>query len=215
MDDLTEAIELVFSTSPSDTRLIGGLAVAAHVGRGARETHDVDVVVMSETARATLCNALQQHGYAIGTTGHWWRAAPTDGSRRFVDIAAHPIVDVRTFETLHLRGSPVRVRRGQVDVDVASSSDLVLLKLMAHRPQDLVDLMMLARQCPLDAAEIARFAALDDIERTVARGAAEARADLTAGSFADDAAQILGREVGDDDTQALRTLLDALKEKGL
>ncbi|MBI4702864.1 MAG: hypothetical protein HY744_17240 [Deltaproteobacteria bacterium] len=218
MDDLLDelaGLHAALGAASTDLRLIGGLAVRLHVGEEARRTGDIDLVAMTEEARDALLGTLTARGYLVGTTGQWWRAAPADGSRRFVDVASHPVVDVRTFDRVHLRGTPRQVSVGAARVQLAAATDLALLKLMACRDQDLVDLLLLAASSAMDVREIARSAERDDIERRVAGGAVRARHELARGGLAAAAHQALGRAARDEELRALTAVLRALEQEGL
>lgn len=74
-DDLIETAADLWRAvgAGEDLRLIGGLAVRAHVGVGARETRDVDVVAMTETVKQRVLDHLRSTGRAVGESGGWAR----------------------------------------------------------------------------------------------------------------------------------------------
>jgi hypothetical protein len=130
-----------------------------------------------------------------------------------VDVASHPIVNPRTFEQITLRSAPRVQTVSGVSLSIASPNDLALLKLVAHRDQDIVDLQLLVPQ--LSAAMIAANAEQDDVERTVAEGAQTARLLAQSGQLADVAQELLGRPVSETELGALDQFLNELLKEGL
>jgi hypothetical protein len=125
------------------------------------------------------------------------------------------VVDARTFEAVCLRGSPrTELIRG-AGVPIAAATDLALLKLLACRDQDLVDVLLLAAGGAIDTDEIARSAALDDVERHVSAGAMRARHELASGGLAATALQALGRPASEHEQHALEEMLRALAREDL
>jgi hypothetical protein len=92
---------------------------------------------------------------------------------------------------------------GETRVQVAAVRDLVVLKLMACRDQDLIDLLMLAHRCAPSAADILESASLDDVERRVSEGAMRARHERASGALVVTAEQALGRPPPEDAVDAL------------
>jgi hypothetical protein len=133
--------------------------------------------------------------------------------RAIIDIASHPVVNPRTFEELRLRGSAAVLSVDGVAVPVASPDDLALLKLAAHRDQDIVDLMLLAKR--LSARTIASSAQKDDVERTVAEGAQTARLLSNTGGLVEIAEELLDRPASPEELGDLDGFLRALQEEGL
>lgn len=212
---LNTACELFKEAQAKDElRIIGGLAIQLLVGEVARTTHDVDIVPMSEETRGQLLERLERAGFRIGKSGGWWRAVHPDAQRILIDVAPHPIVNPRTFETICLRAPPVAYRCGNQMLRLAGPNDLAVLKLAAMRDQDLVDLMLLSR-LGLDASAVARAAQDDDIERSIAAGAHHARQALGAGWAKEIFEQMLGREPSVAETQAFDEFLKQLERIGL
>lgn len=216
VDPLLEALATLWreSGAGADLRLIGGLAVQLHAGAGARITRDIDVVAMTDSARERLLQYLVQAGWVVGTSGGWWRAARSGPSRLLVDIARHPVVNPRTFDTVSLYASPRRQEIGGVLVSVAGVSDLVTLKLLAMRDQDLVDLVFLAALAP-SAREVAHNAAADDIERPLSAGANWARHALRSGHVRELFEQSLSRTPEEEALSSLWRLLAELEREGI
>ena len=191
---------------------MGGLAVRLHVGAAARVTHDVDVVAMNDAARARLAALLVAQGWHIGKAGGWWRAVSS--GRPLIDISTHPVTSPRTFDTMSLRSPAVPIHVDGTVVSVAAAEDLVVMKLLACREQDLVDLAFLAHARPLLARTIVSAVAADDIERRVSEGILRARHALEYGRLAEIIMEATGEPPGAE-LHALDVLLRELEAEGL
>lgn len=216
MDPLMEALAALWRESGAgdDLRLIGGLAVRLHVGTNARRTADIDVVALTDSARARLLDHLEQAGWIVGTSGGWWRAIRSGSSRLLIDIARHPVVNPKTFETISLGSPPLHCTIGGVVVSVAGLGDIAALKLLAMRDQDLVDLVLLAA-LGLSAEAIVDQAAADDVERSLSAGAHRARHALRTGLVAELYEQTLSRAPEEQELLKLEQFLSALERSGL
>jgi predicted nucleotidyltransferase len=198
-----------------DVRLIGGLAVRLTVGDQSRLTHDVDLVVMTDTWRDRLLGLLRDDGYQVGAIGGWWRAMRPDGSGHLIDIAEHPVVEHRTFVPSALRETPAHVHVAGSAVAIIGQNDLARLKLLAGREQDLVDLALLATRGRLSAPRIADGAERDDTERAVSAGLHRARFALRTGGLSEAYEECLGRRLAEADAEAFQRFLDDLAKEGL
>ncbi len=213
---LAEAANLWRATfSGDDLRLIGGLAVRLHVGSSSRTTTDIDLVAMNQAARERLLEHLERSGYQIVHTGGWWRAMRNEGRCLVIDVADNPVVNPRTFEPVHLRAAPRSGLVGDIPIAAAGVDDLVMLKLLAMRDQDLADLLLLSGACDISAKAIAHVAEDDDVERTVAAGAIQARHALSSGRLEDIIEELLERKPDERSVSRLVALLAALEEEGL
>jgi hypothetical protein len=213
---LAAAADLWQATSAGDDlRLIGGLAMRLHVGVVARVTTDIDVVAMTSAVRQRLLDHLGRSGYDLGQSGGWWRAMREDPVRLVIDIADNPVVNPRTFEPVRLRALSKAEPVGQITVAVAGVDDLALLKLLAGRDQDLVDLLLLAGTCEVSAEALARTAAADDVERTLSGGALRARHALRSGWISDLVEQFMEQKPDEGHLARLDVFLAALERKGL
>jgi hypothetical protein len=213
-DPLAELVALLRAVGSEGYVVVGGLAVRLLAGeRSSRQTRDVDLVAMDAPRRDRLLSHLRSSGYQIGTSGGWQRAAMPGTERSIIDIASHPVVNPRTFEELKLRGSVVVHSVDGVSVPVAAPDDIALLKLAAHRDQDIVDVMLLAER--VSAKTIAMSAEGDDVERTVAEGVQAARLLSASGALVEVAEELLGRPASKRELQAFDELLGELKKGGL
>ncbi|MBN8610926.1 MAG: nucleotidyl transferase AbiEii/AbiGii toxin family protein [Deltaproteobacteria bacterium] len=122
--------------------LIGGMAFGLRVRP--RHTDDLDVVVSYGPSEVdALLRAAQRCGYdtahvdrELAEAGILRLGGPTSLSGLSVDLIA---IDSPFLESLTRRASPLEV--GGVSVPVATLEDLVLLKLDAHRPKDIDDVL--------------------------------------------------------------------------
>jgi hypothetical protein len=211
---LTEqAAELWTATGAGpDLRLIGGLAVGVYVGASARATADIDVVAMTPLVRDRIRQHLVSLGYEVCETGGWLRGLRSVPPAPMVDIAEHPVLQARTFDTLSLRGEPRPMEVSGQTIYVAGANDLALLKTAAHRDQDLVDLLTLAAAVDLAPEVVEQAAALDDAERAVSAGATRARQELRCGSLATLCLELLGRSPSIAELARLQEFLEELEE---
>ena len=168
MTDLTAVIhELasLFDSMALPYAIMGGIAVRAH--GIPRPTFDVDFTLAVPRDRlATLFTAIEGLGYTI----------PEQHSSGWIDaVGGMPLVKIRLY--LEGRGVDADVflaetdfqqevleRRIQTDVegrrlDVITPEDLILFKLVASRPRDLIDVQdVLFMQGQLDEAYLRRWA---------------------------------------------------------
>lgn len=192
---------------------MGGLAVRSWVGSLARTSLDVDLVALSPEAHALLLEALRQGGFVVGESGGWWRGMRQGAEgREVVDVASHPVVNPRTFDTLELRAAP---RADEHGLQVVGVDDLAYMKLCAGRDQDLLDLCLLAAHAPPDPKAIATSARLDDVERLVARTAIEGRFASGRGLLDATFEELLGRSIHAAEREAFDDFLRRLAEEGL
>jgi hypothetical protein len=158
--------------------LMGGLAVRAY--GIPRPTYDVDFTVAVERSRLPgIYHAVQALGYTV----------PEQYASGWVDrVAGMPVVKIRL--DLEDRGIDVDVflaestyqrevlrRRVQQEFEgrpvwFVSPEDLILMKLVAHRPRDLADVAdVLFTQGQLDEAYLRRWAkelgVLEELERVL------------------------------------------------
>jgi predicted nucleotidyltransferase len=164
MTDLTAVIHqlaALFDRLNLPYAIMGGIAVRAH--GIPRPTYDVDFTLAVPRERLA---AIQERGYTI----------PEQYSRGWVDdVGGMPLVKVRLY--LEGRGidadvflaetdfqQEVLARRIKAEVegrrlDVVTPEDLILFKLVASRPRDLIDVQdVLFMQGQLDEAYLRRWA---------------------------------------------------------
>jgi hypothetical protein len=196
------------------TVLIGGLAVRALVGSLSRRTLDVDLVTEDATGLESLARVLEARGCQTRRSSPWWRfqrVAP----RLIVDASDRDVVDPRTFDRYRVelaRGTEQRLADGTIIV-CAAVDDLLVLKLLAGRDQDLVDAALLAAHASPapDASSIARRTEAQDLERAVAGAVLRAELAVSQGSLREAYSLLLARDLPESDERALAQVLDRLK----
>jgi hypothetical protein len=128
--------------------VIGGHAVNAWLEP--RATMDVDVTVYADAAgqqrlRSVLieagCTMTHEHGAALPSGPDFVRFASAD--RRLV-------VEIQAAKTDFQRELVDRAIKGEDGLRVATPEDLIVLKLLAYRPKDRIDLEGLLRLPNLD-----------------------------------------------------------------
>jgi hypothetical protein len=183
--DLTEALAgavAVLDDMGFPYAVMGGIAVRAH--GLPRATYDVDVTAAIPRERLPeVFAALADRGYTI----------PELYERGWVDeVAGMPLVKVRVY--LQNRGVDVDLFLAEIDfqhkvlerrlravtsegtVWIVSVEDVVLLKLLANRPRDRVDILdVLFMQGQLDEAYLQEWAAKLGVQERLAEVMAEHR----------------------------------------
>ena len=182
MIDLARALQdfvLLFERLETPYAVMGGIAVRMH--GIPRPTHDVDFTVAIDRKRLPdLYQSVRDLGYTV----------PEQYATGWVDrVAGMPVVKVRLY--LEGRGVDIdiflaessfqeqllaRRRREQIDdlsVWIATPEDLILLKLLSHRPRDIADIGdILFTQGRLDEAYLHHWAGqlgvVDELERVLA-----------------------------------------------
>lgn len=196
------------------TVLIGGLAVRALVGSLGRRTLDVDLVTEDAAGLESLARVLEARGCHTRRSSPWWRfQRPTP--RLIVDATDRDVVDPRTFDCFRIelaRGTERRLEDGTTVV-CAAVDDLLVLKLLAGRDQDLVDLALLAAHASPapDAGSIAHRVEAQDLERALAGAVLRAELAVSQGTLREGYALLLARELQESDERALSQLLDRLR----
>jgi hypothetical protein len=136
--------------------LIGGVAVSL-VARE-RYTKDLDAMVVFDTADAQqLLDAAHSHGFEPRFTG-MIELAKQSRMVTFTHVRTGTIVDIALgampFEVELIRRSQVHTH-GEFSVRLPTPEDLVILKGIAHRPTDILDIRTIVEIHPeLDAGYI-------------------------------------------------------------
>jgi hypothetical protein len=195
--------------------LLGGLAVRAHLGVLPRETFDIDIAMSSVPEVDAFGRLLVARGYDM-LEEPWWRRAVRGGTegRIIVDWTGPEIVDPTTLRRFRL--GPERVRRRLVSTEVAvvAVPDLLALKLLAGRDQDIADLACLAGPDPEGDAQAVmargQDASASDPLRAEAR---QLQFSLHLGEAQEAAARVLGRALTADEVDRLSRFVDALSRE--
>lgn len=181
LDDVTREIVELFEDQSIPYALMGGLAVRIHAIP--RPTYDVDFTIsIARSELPKFYSAAKRLGYSIPAAQEsGWvdlvQGLPVVKLQVFV---GGQVIDVDVFlaETDFQRELLARKRRYQADGFEAwfvGPEDLVLLKLLAGRPKDLVDVAdVLFIQGQLDVSYMQRWAQrlgiLDSLEQALRRG---------------------------------------------
>ncbi|HEY3351624.1 MAG TPA: nucleotidyl transferase AbiEii/AbiGii toxin family protein [Polyangia bacterium] len=215
-DLLAEAAAVVARTTQEggEIALIGGLAVHVLVGFESRQTVDIDFVARGDAGLEALGTTLEERGYLSSRASPWWRFQ-RESPRVVVDASRDAVVDPRTFDVYRVEMDRVSVRASFAGpaVPCVALEDLVALKLLAGRDQDLVDLVLLAsrvRPGP-DIARIQESMEMQDLERALAGAGLRAEAALADGSIGEAYAALTGRELDRSEAAGLAELLRRLR----
>ncbi len=136
-DDVLATIAAVFEQAGLRYALIGGHAVNAWLEP--RFTADVDVTVAADPAAlARARDALEALGYVVNAE----HGADLPSGPDFVRFTRGPQdspIEIQAAKTQLQHDLIARATRSSV-VATATPEDLIILKLIAHRPKDLADL---------------------------------------------------------------------------
>ena len=213
--DFARALWQALPDAAADWRLVGGLAVRAHLGSLARQSLDLDLAVMTEASRDALLEYLTQLGFVVGRSGGWWRATDRSPSGWIVDVTPVPVVNPRTLEVVSLGLRALKVDWGASQLTAVGLEDLVVLKLLAGRDQDLVDLLLLTAHTKPSTVEIVSHLERDDLERTASSTATEARQAIAQGYLVASAEALLGRPVEAGEISRFVEFLAQLERRGI
>lgn len=210
-----EAIVTDAEAAGLSVALLGGLAVRAWVGRAGRETYDVDFVTGSQDDARRLSEVLRKRGYEV-LPDPWWRRAiaERDGERVIVDWTGPDVVDPRTLDGYRVGGTRVLRHLVTRQVPVIELADLVIIKLLAGRDQDIVDVVVLS------AASDPEALAADVIDRARPQGklvalaeqAGQLRFGIHTGSAMETVRCVAGREPSVAELDRFETLVDLLMD---
>ncbi len=151
---LPEARKLL-DESGEPYRIVGGLAVVHH--GYARMTEDIDVLV-TDAGRLALLRLAGAHGFTVESRNRLRHTA--SGVRVDLLVAGEPIP--RRTEAYP---SPLAVASSERDPGVVALAGLLDLKLLAHRHQDLADVVALLKR-----VDDARYVDLESKVAPVRRG---------------------------------------------
>lgn len=162
MDDPIAALLGLLDEAGVEYAVIGGHAVNAWLEP--RFTADLDVTVHAPAAgMASLRGLLEARGYRV-TREHGTDLASGSDFVRFVSDGTGITLEVQSAKTEFQREV---VRRAGAVVGaprIATPEDLIVLKLIASRPKDQIDLLGLVQLDGLDWAYVERWAAAWDVE---------------------------------------------------
>lgn len=161
MDDPLGVLAEVLAEVRIEYAVIGGHAVNAWVEP--RFTADIDVTISAGPAQLDrLTAALERRGFRI--SAQYGEEQPSGPD--FVRFVSEDSRVVLEFQSAKTRLQEDVIRRAHQDargLRVATAEDLIVLKLIAHRPKDRIDLIGLCALPDLDWAYIERCAAEWDV----------------------------------------------------
>jgi len=207
---LIDAAGSLFTKVPEGLRIIGGFGVWLLAGHTGRLTKDFDVVAESAEVLAEASSVLQSSGYRLSPMlASWVRATSKDSPR--IDLALHPVINPRSFEAMSLSHAFETIATEAGRVRVATRSDLVRLKLLAHRERDFVDILQLVA-ADVAAHEVVSRAENDDCERSLAEGCLLAASARARGDLERDYESMVGRPVTQRQLAAFDSLLQGIEK---
>lgn len=165
--DVLELIASVFESAGLPYALIGGHAV--NVWLEPRFTADVDLTVAADPAALARARVgLEAAGYAIAAEEGANLPSGPDFVR-FTRGPDDPPIELQAAKTRLQNELIARARRDAVSIATATPEDLILLKLIAHRPKDLADLAGLLTLPGIDWAYVEERAREWDVLDLLAR----------------------------------------------
>lgn len=217
MDDLVleaAAIQQEARVLGARTVLIGGLAVRALVGAASRRTLDVDLVAEDAAGLEVVARVLAARGCLARRSPPWWRFQRPQ-PRLIVDATDRDVVDPHTFDRyrVDLDLATEHILPGGTTLSCAGVDDLVVLKLLAGRDQDLVDLALLAALAvpAPDPNAIDRRVETQDLERSVAGAVLRAELAVAQGALREAYAALTAQPLPDAHERSLSRLLARLR----
>jgi hypothetical protein len=217
VDLVTEAEAVLQAAEAAGLRaaLLGGLAVRAHAGAVTRETFDIDVTLPSTAEVDAFGALLAFRGYAVLEEPWWRRGIREDPEGRIVvDWTGPEIVDPTTLERFVLGPERARKILASSEVAVVSRADLLALKLLAGRDQDVADLAFLVGDPLSDARAVESRAREAGALSRVRSEAQRLRFALHLGEAQEATTRVLGRVPGADRFECLSTFAEALAVEG-
>lgn len=165
-DDVLALIATVFDAAGLGYALIGGHAINAWLEP--RFTADVDVTVAADPAAFARARAgLEAAGYRVNTLDGADQPSGPDFVR-FVRGPGDPPIELQAAKTELQHRLIARAGRDG-GVAIATVEDLIVLKLIAHRPKDLADLAGLLALPAVDWAYVEGRAREWDVADRLAR----------------------------------------------
>lgn len=156
MQDVLSVLARALVQAESSHALIGGHAVNAWLEP--RFTADIDLVIAVDAAAlGRLRQALAAEGFVVDVQ---YGAQEPSGPDfvRFVSADGLARVEIQVAKTPFQREVIQRARADEIGLCVATPEDLVVMKLIANRPKDQIDLIGLLGLAALDWAYIERWA---------------------------------------------------------
>jgi hypothetical protein len=156
MDAAIDSLLRLLEESTVEYVLIGGHAVNAWLEP--RFTADVDITVQAGTGEVQrLGDLLAAHGYRA-TREHGAALPSGPDFVRFISDDGALTLEVQTAKTEFQREFLRRAAARSDGSRIATPEDLIVMKLIAHRPKDRIDLLGLVALTGLDWSYVERWA---------------------------------------------------------
>jgi len=159
--DFHASLAALFERASVAYAVIGGHAV--NVWLEPRATIDVDVTVYADpTGHRRLRDVLVQEGYTVSREDGTALPSGPDFSR-FVTRDESMVIEIQAAKTDFQRELVSRAVAAEDGLRIATPEDLIVLKLLAYRPKDRIDLSGLAELPDLDWLYVEKWAAEWDV----------------------------------------------------
>jgi hypothetical protein len=146
--DVFALIAAVLDSAGLPYAIIGGHAV--NIWLEPRFTADVDLTVAADPAALARARAgLEAAGYTVAVE-HGANLPSGPDFVRFTRGRDDPPIEIQAAKTRLQEELIARARRDSDGIASATAEDLILLKLIAHRPKDLADLVGLVALPDID-----------------------------------------------------------------
>lgn len=166
MSPSVSEVAALLERSGVEYAIIGAHAV--NVWLEPRFTADIDVTAqLDPTEMARLIQIFAEAGISVATQ-HGADLASGPDFVRLTSGDGRTIVEVQSSKTAFQRELLQRARRAG-GVRVASPEDLIVMKLIADRPKDQLDVLGLLQLCSLDWEYIQRWARHWNVDQHLAR----------------------------------------------
>lgn len=154
--DALGSVQQVLEEAELDYALIGAYAVNAWIEP--RLTADIDIVAVASVDRmAQVRQVLARHNYvAEGEQGAEQPSGPD--FIRFREASDSVLLEIQIAKTDYQSEVVRRAQTGDDGIRIATPEDLIIMKLIAYRPKDRIDLEGLVRLPQLDWRYIEHWA---------------------------------------------------------
>ena len=151
---LDAQVDLLLKMLPSKYVIVGGAAIAAHVGAHVREVSpDIDILMAPKLVRETS-EKLKKAGFV---------EAPNVFGRSFkIEGLDVDLLEAKSKLEKWMVDNPVKIGHGEYQVNVAQPEALFIGKVLVARPKDLVDAKLLMEKFPTLATSV--YALFDKID---------------------------------------------------
>jgi len=143
---LDAQVELLLKMLPSKYAIVGGAAIAAHVGAHVREVSpDIDILMSPKLVRETAVK-LKEAGF-VESLNVFGRSFKIEG----LDV---DLLEAKSKLEKWTVDNPVKTGHGEDQVNIARPESLFIGKVLVARPKDLVDAKLLMEKFPALATSV-------------------------------------------------------------